>query len=191
MDDECRQLRRQSRRLERRYRKTLQPADQLACVESGRKRHKTYRWKENTFWNLRLAEQSSQPRKLWQSIAAILRRDKSSKSFTDCLWAQQLVDYFNEKIGNVRNSADGNMVLSSLAPSMSTLEKFEECTLEEIYRTIMASQSKSCELDPLPTSVLKEFLSDILPFMVDMCNASIRQGNLPVSRRHVITTPRL
>ena len=39
------------------------------------------------------------------------------------------------------------MVLSSLAPSMSTLEKFAECTSEEIYRTIMASQSKSCELD--------------------------------------------
>ena len=58
------------------------------------------------------------------------------------------------------------MVLSSLAPSMSILEKFEE-----IYRTIMASQSKSCELDPLPTTVLKEFLPDILPFMVDMRNA--------------------
>ena len=67
------------------------------------------------------------------------------------------------------------MVLSSLAPSMSILKKFEECTLEEIYRTIMASQLKSCELDPLPTSVLKEFLPDIQPFMVDMCNASIRQ----------------
>ena len=138
MNDECRQLRRQSRRLKRRYRKTLQLADQLALVESESKRHKTYRWKENTFWNLRLAEQSGQPRKLWQSIAAILVRDKSSKSFTDCLSAQQLLDYFNEKIGNVLNSTGGNMVLSSLAPSMSILEKFEECTSQEIYRTIMA-----------------------------------------------------
>ena len=125
-------------------------------------------------WNLRLAEQSGQPRKLWLSIAAILGRDRSSKTFTDCLSAQQLLDDFNEKIGNVRNSTGGNMGLLSLAPSMSILEKFEECTLKEIYRTIMASQSKSCELDPLPTSVLKEFLPDILPFMVDMCNASIR-----------------
>ena len=83
------------------------------------------------------------------------------------------------------------MVLSSLAPSMSILEKFEECTSEELYRTIMASQSKLCELDPLPTSVVKKFLPDILPFMVDMCNASIRQGNLTVSQRHAIITPRL
>ena len=55
----------------------------------------------------------------------------------------------------------------------------------------MTSQSKSCELDSLPTSVLKEFLPDILPFMVDICNASIRQGNLPVSQRHAIIDPRL
>ena len=40
MDDECRQLRRQSRRLERRYRKTLQLGDQLAWSKWERKRHK-------------------------------------------------------------------------------------------------------------------------------------------------------
>ena len=55
----------------------------------------------------------------------------------------------------------------------------------------MATATKSCALDPLPTQILKEFLSELLPFIVQMCNASLSQGCLPVSQRHAIVTPRL
>ena len=46
----------------------------------------------------------------------------------------------------------------------------------------MSSQSKSCALDPLP---------EILPFITDMCNTSLRQVMLPLSQCHAIVTPRL
>ena len=39
--------------------------------------------------------------------------------------------------------------------------------------------------------VMKEFLPELLPFIVDMCNASLAEGCLPVSQRHAIATPRL
>ena len=53
----------------------------------------------------------------------------------------------------------------------------------------MKSQSKSCNLDPLLTNILKEFVPEILPYMVDMCNASLREGSLSLSQRHAIITP--
>ena len=55
----------------------------------------------------------------------------------------------------------------------------------------MSSQSKSCALDPLPTNILKEFLPEVLTFITDLCNTSLRQGMLPLSQRHAIVTPRL
>ena len=45
--------------------------------------------------------------------------------------------------------------------------------------------------DPLPTSVLKDILPEIMPFVADMCNASLQDGRLPVSQRHAVVTPRL
>ena len=51
----------------------------------------------------------------------------------------------------------------------------------------MSSQFKSCELDPLSSNILKKCLS----FMVDMCNASLRQGTLLPSQHHVIIIPRI
>jgi len=43
----------------------------------------------------------------------------------------------------------------------------------------------------LPTDVLKQFLAQLLPYITDMCNASLQQGCLPLSQRRAIVTPRL
>ena len=53
----------------------------------------------------------------------------------------------------------------------------------------MRSPSKSCSLDPIPTTILKEGIDDLLPFLTAMCNASLLEGHLPVSQRHAIITP--
>ena len=55
----------------------------------------------------------------------------------------------------------------------------------------MGSPSKSCELNPLPTDMLKTCLPKLLPFITKLCNASQQQGYLPLSQRHAIVRPRL
>ena len=39
--------------------------------------------------------------------------------------------------------------------------------------------------------MLKQFLPELLPYITDMCNASLQEGCLPMSQRHAIVTPRL
>ena len=56
---------------------------------------------------------------------------------------------------------------------------------------ICKAPSKSCCLDPVPTDILKELLPVILPFVTNMCNASLQEGTLPVSQRHALVTPGL
>jgi len=56
MDSECRQLRRNSRRLERKYRRTGSTFDRLVWVEHERARHTVYRQKKRAFWNAQLTD---------------------------------------------------------------------------------------------------------------------------------------
>ena len=72
-----------------------------------------------------------------------------------------------------------------------SFSSFERCTIDDIKRTITSAPAKSCTLDPLPTTVMKEFLPELLPFLTDLCNSSLIQGCLPVSQRHAIVLPRL
>jgi len=103
MDAECRQLRRKSRILERRCRRSKQPSDRLNWVEHERMRHRIYRQKEQSYWSIKITENKCQPKKLWQTFSNLLGRNTQRKSGFDYPTAQQLLDYFNEKVASVRN----------------------------------------------------------------------------------------
>ena len=57
----------------------------------------------------------------------------------------------------------------TLDPAPATFEKFDVCSADDVRRIINASQTKTSELDPLPTDVLKQFLPELLPYIIDMC----------------------
>jgi len=78
-----------------------------------------------------------------------------------------------------------------LDPAPATFEKFDVCSPDDVRQIINASQSKTSELDPLPTDVLKQFFPEPLPYINDICNASLQQGCLPPSQRHAIVMSRL
>ena len=191
MDDECRQLRRMSRMLERRYRRSSQPSDRQQWIEHERKRHRVYRQKEQSYWSIRLSENAGQPRKLWQSLNELLARNGAKKPATDHPTAQRLLDHFNEKVASVRNSTGGCIPTTFLPPAENQFEQFVECSMEDVRNIIVRGPSKSCALDPLPTGVVKTFLPELLPYLTDMCNMSLRRGYLPENQRHAIVTPRL
>ena len=77
-----------------------------------------------------------------------------------------------------------------IRPSHHSLDS-KRCRMMTYGRIIMASPTKSCSLDPVPTFILKEVLDVLLPYLTHMCNASLSGGQLPVSQRHAIITPLL
>ena len=121
----------------------------------------------------------------------LMESEKKKGSPKDCSTAQQLLNYFNKKIASVRRSTGGYRAQSSLVPPTTTLDEFTECSEEDIKTIIMSHQSKSGEFDSLPSNILKKLLTEILPFMIGMCNASLRQGMLSPRQRRVITMPRI
>lgn len=191
MDDECRRQRRQSRRLERCYRRTQSIADRQAWVAQERRRHHVYRQKERAYWSAEVMMQTGQPKNLWRTMNCILGRKRSSKLPRNSPSAQQFLDLFNEKVAAVHRSTAGGTAQSTLPDARVTFDTFDYCTEDDVQRAITGAASKSCALDPLPTTVLKEFLPELLPFLTDLCNSSLLQGSLPLSQRQAIVFPRL
>ena len=77
-----------------------------------------------------------------------------------------------------------------------------DATETEIRNIIKLSPSKSCELDPLPTWLLKECIAELVPTITDIVNMSLRDSLMPKSlktalsvlfwvRRFIACTPNL
>ena len=81
--------------------------------------------------------------------------------------------------------------MTFLPPTTTTINCFQLYTEADMTRIITAAPSKSCDLDPLPTDILRQFLPELLPYITKMCNASLRDGTLPISQRSAIVIPRL
>ena len=98
--------------------------------------------------------------------------------------AQDLLDYFIKKIRDIRESTGASPPTSRLPPASALLDNFKPYSTKEVREMILSTKTASCSLDPIPTYVLKEFLTDLLPYVTEMCNRSLQFGWLPLSQRH-------
>ena len=56
---------------------------------------------------------------------------------------------------------------------------------------IMASPTKSCRLDPVPTFLLKKVLCPLVPTITKIVNLSLSTGTFPAGMKHAMVTPLL
>ena len=56
---------------------------------------------------------------------------------------------------------------------------FEHATEDEIEKLILSSSSKSCDLDPIPTSVLKNSLDILITPITDIINILMEASTFP------------
>ena len=87
----------------------------------------------------------------------------------NCPTAQQFGDFFEAKIAAVRKATGGGDVTTELPPATENFDQFQPCSVTDVKAAIMGASSKSCELDPIPTDILKKFLPKLLPFITDLC----------------------
>jgi len=189
-DAECRQLRRNARRLERRYRRTHEAGDRNEWTCYLREMRRQYKEKERQFWEDRISNNSRNPKKLWRNMSSLLGREGKSSTSLPSFTPEAYLDFLEAKVGKVRSeTSGGSPPLFNDVPFR--LANLQPCSIGMLERVIRMSPSKSCELDPIPTFLLKEFLGDILPFLHLLCNSSLVAGYLPNSQKRAVVTPAL
>ena len=112
---------------------------------------------------------------------------------------QSFSDFFLSKIENIRKSLDSVKFEDIIPPSSflpitdpkppSTLKMFRELSDEDVKKIIMKSPTKSCPLDPIPTSLLKDLVDILIPPIKRIINLSLKNGMVPTSMKKALVTP--
>ena len=108
--------------------------------------------------------------------------------------AEKFGQHFIEKIDKIRDNfgpSEGFDNYDARDFTFPNLSKFTPVSVEEVKQIVLKSPSKSCMLDPIPTSLLKECTLELMPFIAKVVNLSIETGKMPNTFKHAVITPLL
>jgi len=114
--------------------------------------------------------------------------------------AEDFSSYFEQKISKIREGLDSARASASLTLNVNEIDppfngnlltSFRAATLQEIISIINRSPSKSCSLDPVPTSLLKSCVSEVAPHILKIVNRTLETGQVPDYFKHALVTPLL
>ena len=110
---------------------------------------------------------------------------------------ESLPDKFNEffvhKIDEIRRSFDPDRPIPTNPVEFSgtAFAEFQLVT-EDFVKTVLKEMTKkSCDLDPIPTSVLYDCLDEIIPIVTSIMNKSLSSGIVPQCFKHALVKPLL
>ena len=148
-DDECRQMKRRVRVLERKYRKTHDPSDRQTWVLKLKEQAIFYQNKESFYWSTRINANAHNARRLWSDLDMLMRRDNGNNncSHTTPIDATKQADaflkLFDNKVASVRSETENAQTPSfRLVSDGVKLEKFQHTTPLQIVSLLNASCNK-------------------------------------------------
>ena len=116
--------------------------------------------------------------------------------FSDNELADHFNTFFTSKISKIRlgskdcrtGSPDKFDVNDQTPPCMDHVEALSQ---EEVENIINTSPSKSCETDPIPTTLLKEILLSVIIIFSEIINKLLTSGIFPESIKEALVKPLL
>jgi len=139
------------------------------------------------------------PRNLWQTINRLLHR-KSPPALPSTISTPALPDafssFFTSKITKLHTalSSQTNSISSPhtdppCAPT--AFDSFRPVTSDEILKLIHQAPDKQCDLDPIPTLLLKRCAHVLIPVFTNIVNLSLSAGTFPSVFKQATVTPLL
>ena len=90
--------------------------------------------------------------------------------------AESFASHFQGKIDKIRDLLKNKPHYSPEDEEAPELKCFAPMTQKEVSEVISSLKSKSCELDPVPTTILEVMLPKILPLITKIVNMSLGDG---------------
>ena len=193
-----RQEKRVRRRSERVAARTMLEVDRQIVQDMYRMRNEQLVEAKTSYFTKKVEESKDNPKALFRltrnmmnnSGKTVLPLHTCKRNLTNDFSA-----FFYNKILTIRNELGlpglyecGSMTTSFSGTPLST---FMDATEIEIRNIIKLSPAKSCELDPLPTWLLKECIAELVPTITDIVNMSLRDSLMPKSLKTALIRPLL
>ena len=141
---------------------------------------------KSEFYANQIKDQAGNPKALFRTVGSLLHTERLPALPNEHLGQllHEFSTYFIDKVDIIRRDLDnvGNCV--AMRPDepcgiSSHLSSFMPTTTGAITKLVSKSACKSCMLDPIPTNLLKAYLSSLAPAIADIVNVSIATGVSP------------
>ena len=135
------------------------------------------------------------PKALWNSIKKVLHRSPKIV-LPDHTTINSLINtfgrYFTDKIAKLRSG----LLSTDVDPPVSRSYKnkfvsFRTMSEEEVLKISTSTPNKSCDLDPIPTSLVLDCISVLLTPITNIVNYSLQEGSFPSCFKTAHVTPLL
>ena len=148
-----------------------------------------YEQKNTTFWQSEIAACNGNSRRLWQALHNVLGEHTSED--TDVHTADDFAAFFKNKVDSVRASTMSTPSYDVPYRSTPTLEQWTLVTTDEVEKLISSSPNKTCQLDPVPTWLVKDMQSLLSPIITLLFNKSLATGCFPSQFKKAVVRPLL
>lgn len=195
-NDDLRRAKQKRRQAERRWRKTgLVVHRQIFIAERQNVNDLLLKTRQN-YYNDRINESRGNTKELFKFANTLLGRDRGSplppdKSNTEL--ASLFSDFFINKINNIRdNIPNTDIPITNHLPSTNLdtlLTEFDPVTQKSVAGIIKSLSNKSCDLDPMPTALIKTAFNALSPTITEIINKSIDMGVFPSHFKQALVRP--
>ena len=135
-----------------------------------------------SYYTDRISELKSKPSDLFGTLETLLK-GRTEKLYSPCNSTEDLAnlfaDYFGRKIGTIRADLDLRRPIlqdpfsdACFEHSKVLFRQFIPVSEMQLEKLVTKFSRKSCDLDPIPATVLKECLHDLIPVITKLVNIS-------------------
>ncbi len=172
------------RKLERRWLKSKLSVDEDILKMQRNKVNVLINKTRSEHYSEKIEDCGSDQKALFKVVNNLFHKDNVTQfpkcASTDAL-AEEFSEFFIGKVQKIRAKLDSIPVTCDFIDPIcsSTMDTFQLMSEDSIRKLIVKSPSKSCDLDPLPTDLVKTCLDLLLPVITNIINLSLQQGIFP------------
>ena len=193
-NDEIHDARKVRRRLERLFRKSGLEVHRQMFIDQSKAVVSLIQRTRSAYMRQKLS--TCNTKDMFRLVNNLLSNNQKSKlpdlADKDAL-VNKFATFFDEKIASIRK--DFGPALPAQMLSITSIEcslaSFQVVSSSELEKIIRGSPNKSCELDPLPTWLLRDdqVLKALMPLLTRCVNDSIMSGHVPDCLKRALVTP--
>ena len=189
--DELHEAKHLRRKLERRWRKSRLTVDHQIYRDQCIVMNKLLKRTRQTYYSDKIIECGRDQKGIFK-VAKHLLGDTGCPSLPSTAPPSELTEifsnFFTEKILTIRRGLqsdeepepEDNESHINMQPFVKKpLKQFTCASQKEVKTIIMKSPNKSCELDPVPTWLLKSCVDELLPIITAIINTSLKNSHVP------------
>ena len=206
MNTKCKKARRERRKAEKLYKKDRSDKELLQNYrEKQIDAALTIDLHRNKYYSNKLSAAEGNPKATYKIINSLFDKEHGNKKLpkgsSDQAMAESFKGFFHEKVSKIYKEIEGSHSKIPLEDNNDTvynenaadlsISYFKPLIPSQVEEIIKEMGTKSCSLDPIPTWLFKNCMSELLPMVTLIVNVSLQSGCFPDQLKIAVVQPLL